>query len=601
MHVGRVGQRLQGLGRRGIGGGVALAQRLEGDAQAIGTVEQLLHLGSGRGLARDQVLDRRFQPVRQFTQAHRAGQPCAALERMQRAHAGGGVRHHLRQLRPVAQVRGQFGQQLLRLFLEDRKQVEVDHVDRVDVLLAVERGAADRPRRVDEVRHEGRVRGLSEFGEGARARQAVGRLLRRLSLPRWQNGQRHRLGRRHERCGHRQRDWLLDRHFFLLRRRECRQALGHLDLVGGQSLEQLGRRRPQEAGRELVQEPTYLVGHVVEQPRVVGASATQCLRVQQRVLELSGQRGEIREAHRRRAAGQRMRQRDRRLADRPLQFERPFGQLSAEAAREFVGLVQIDVEQRDADVQGPDDLELIVVGPVGFVRLGSLGKLFDLGHLDQLDRLGSSVVVRGLQDMHPVARLDQRGLGRYRFGRRHAFLERLVGRDDFEVRRHRHLGMQGLDQRRNLECRARRRHVELERGDQRLFRRSGVQRRVLDEQRHRHRRGDVEFVVGHRHVDPDDIDERLELVELHRSDPRRIVGRCGDFRRFGLEAGGRFLGLHRRDGRFAIAQIKAEVQARHRPCNGRCRMRRGHGLERRLDRCDEVELAGGRQHESDRR
>jgi hypothetical protein len=48
---------------------------------------------AGRGLtARQQVFYRRFQTVRHLTQAHRAGQPRAALEGVQRAHARGGRR-----------------------------------------------------------------------------------------------------------------------------------------------------------------------------------------------------------------------------------------------------------------------------------------------------------------------------------------------------------------------------------------------------------------------------------------------------------------------------------------------------------------------------
>jgi hypothetical protein len=45
-------------------------------------------------------------------------------------------------------------------------------------------------------------------------------------------------------------------------------------------------------------------------------------------------------------------------------FKRPFGQFGAQPARQFVGLVEIDVEQRNADAQRPDDLDLFFFGQV---------------------------------------------------------------------------------------------------------------------------------------------------------------------------------------------------------------------------------------------
>ena len=55
-------------------------------------------------------------------------------------------------------------------------------------------------------------------------------------------------------------------------------------------------------------------------------------------------------------------QSDRRLTYRTGQLQRPLGKLGAQAARQFVGLVQINVEQWNADTQRTDPLELIVVG-----------------------------------------------------------------------------------------------------------------------------------------------------------------------------------------------------------------------------------------------
>ena len=98
--------------------------------------------------AREQVLDRGLEPVRHFAQAHRAGQAGAALERVQRAHAGRRAARRRRPARPVAHARRELRQQLLALFLEDREQLGVDRIDRVDVVVVVERVGA-RGRRLD--------------------------------------------------------------------------------------------------------------------------------------------------------------------------------------------------------------------------------------------------------------------------------------------------------------------------------------------------------------------------------------------------------------------------------------------------------------------
>ena len=63
-----------------------------------------------------------------------------------------------------------------------------------------------------------------------------------------------------------------------------------------------------------------------------------------------------------------MGERDRRLADRPVQLHRPLGDLGRQAARQLVGLVQVDVEERDADPQRADDLD---VSRRRLARLGS--------------------------------------------------------------------------------------------------------------------------------------------------------------------------------------------------------------------------------------
>ena len=87
------------------------------------------------------------------------------------------------------------------------------------------------------------------------------------------------------------------------------------------------------------------------------------LRARERVLERARQVREIGEADRRRAAGERMGERDRHFADRAVQLHRPLGDLGHQAARQLVGLVQVDVEERDADAQRADDLDVLVARP----------------------------------------------------------------------------------------------------------------------------------------------------------------------------------------------------------------------------------------------
>ena len=141
----------------------------------------------------------------------------------------------------------------------------------------------------------------------------------------------------------------------------------------GQALHQPGFDLAQETGGKLVQQAADLFGRVGEQLGLAGAAVAVGLRAHQRVFERARQGRQVGVADGGRVAGQRMRQRHRGLADRlALVFERPFGQLGAEPARQFVGLVEVDVEQRDADAQVADHLDLLVVA-------GHLGLDFWLG------------------------------------------------------------------------------------------------------------------------------------------------------------------------------------------------------------------------------
>ena len=117
-------------------------------------------------------------------------------------------------------------------------------------------------------------------------------------------------------------DRRLDRRYAVLPFGELGRRGGRLEphrrahLVLGQTREQIGRRLLQEAGRELVQQAADLLGGVDEQTRFLVGAVADDLRARERVLERARQVREIGEADRRRAAGERMGERDRHFADR---------------------------------------------------------------------------------------------------------------------------------------------------------------------------------------------------------------------------------------------------------------------------------------------
>ena len=165
----------------------------------------------------------------------------------------------------------------------------------------------------------------------------------------------------------------------------------------GQTHQQLGRRLLQQAGGELMQQAPNLFGRIDEQARFFGRSVADRERAGLCVFKQARQVREVGEADRRRAAGQRVCERDRGFADRAVELHRPLGDLGAEPARELVGLVQVNVEQRDADAQGADDLDVFVVAGAGF------GHGFDR-RLDERRDVERQVEVSG----RGRQRLDQR-------------------------------------------------------------------------------------------------------------------------------------------------------------------------------------------------
>ena len=139
------------------------------------------------------------------------------------------------------------------------------------------------------------------------------------------------------------------------------QPLRRCQFVLGQTLQQFVGGALEEAGRKLMQQAANLVGRIAEKLGFKLRACAQRTVALQRVLERARQLRQFGKTHRGRAAGQRVRQRHSGFAHRLLEIERPFGDLGDELPRQLVSFGEIDVEKSQADAQGADPLELLVV------------------------------------------------------------------------------------------------------------------------------------------------------------------------------------------------------------------------------------------------
>ena len=238
--------------------------------------------------------------MRLLAQAHRAGQTCATLEGMQRPHAGIGPSCIAGAQQPFAQCTVQLRQQLARLFFEDREQLGLDLIGQTGF---------------DLVRIcAGRGRGQGLKGQLVQTRQQAVRPAERI----------------------------------------------HIGFVLVQRLQQLGIVSLQEAGGELVQQMAHMVARLHKQRHLGLAETAGTLRPGERVLQRPRQGGQIFVTHRRGIAGQCMRQGFGTARQRPSQLDGPFGQAGAQAARQLVGFIQEDIEQRDADAQRANQLDAVL-------------------------------------------------------------------------------------------------------------------------------------------------------------------------------------------------------------------------------------------------
>ncbi|MPM16284.1 hypothetical protein SDC9_62662 [bioreactor metagenome] len=410
----RCGQRLRRFGLLGLrlkhrshwchrrqighcGHGDGLGQRLCAHvAQVVERLLQRVQLGEQRldivGVCRVlvDVLDVGLHAVGHFAQTHGTGQSCTALEGVQRTQQVAARRQVVWLHGPLAQRAAQHGQQLDRLFLEDREQIGIDHVHRVDVIGGA--AAAHLRRycgglRLHRLRH-GRSNGLlfwHRFGFGFGFGLWLGMGGKRCNHRLLHVIIRCRRGQRIGLCGLRLGQW-----------RHAADQLGVENLV--ELREQLRARLLEEACRELMQQTADVFRHRREHAHLRGHAELLGLYVLQRMLQRASHLAERCEAHGGRAASQRMRTRDRRLGHRLICLLVPQLQIVDEALRPLFRLAQIDVVQRQRNQQRSDELGALIFGRLDrFCRLNRFcGGLHGLHRVLRLGLLGSSVGHLGL-------------------------------------------------------------------------------------------------------------------------------------------------------------------------------------------------------------
>ena len=116
----------------------------------------------------------------------------------------------------------------------------------------------------------------------------------------------------------------------------------------------------QEPGRKLVQQAPDIFGCLDEDARLLGTGTAEQLHVLQRLLQGTGDLGQSGKSNGRRTAAEGMRQGDNRIRHRAVQLHGPLAGFGQQPPRPLVGLVQIDVVQRNGDVQRPYDPHLLV-------------------------------------------------------------------------------------------------------------------------------------------------------------------------------------------------------------------------------------------------
>ena len=308
-----------------------------------------------------------FQAVRHLAQAHRAGQARTALERVQRAHAGRGGRAPRRAGAPSRACALQLRQQFLAFFLEDREQLGVDRVDGVDVVLVVAaRRRAPGRAAPAQLRQLGKARSapagpssVAEHRVQRRLDPALRRLGRRSIAASASSAARMRLGRSATTSAIRPARAAGAGSAAIGSARPARSSASSCCFAGAASAAPGTRRRKpaanwcsrrrisSAASMNSCASPGVARPIAIERISACSSARASCDRsAKPTVAELPA--SECASATVLSPSGR-------------SQLHRPLGQLGAQAARQLVGLVQVDVEQRNADAQVADDLDLLVV------------------------------------------------------------------------------------------------------------------------------------------------------------------------------------------------------------------------------------------------
>ena len=181
----------------------------------------------------------------------------------------------------------------------------------------------------------------------------------------------------------------------------------------------------EKTGCELVQQAPDFFCSDVEDARMVRLPLAMQLHMLQGLFQCPGDIRQGLEADRGGTTPQRVRQGHGGIRNRMVQFQLPLAQLRQQAARPFVGLVEVDVVERDADAQVSDHLDLLVKG-LRRQRWRFLGRIHRLHASNegrrQLGRRGlrigcrPEVQIKFLRDIEPGIRLRRKGRRRSLLG-----------------------------------------------------------------------------------------------------------------------------------------------------------------------------------------
>ncbi|MCY1219018.1 hypothetical protein D9M72_309760 [compost metagenome] len=285
-------------------------------------------------------VEQRLHFMRGLAQRHGTRHARTALERMQRAQHQAAVARIFRRCFPAAQQLAQFGQRALCLFQEDLDQGGI----RGAALVRYRRNGRPvrgRQRDNDRVMRCGRQLCGLRSGQCGRLRLVF---LRRRQLAQQLRHRAIRLGRRLRR-GHRH-------------ARTQQRALAKLN----QAAAQTGIGFRPDARGKLVQHAAQALDRLLQQAEIAGVHRHRVrAQLQQQGLQRLGDLTHGFQADGGRTALQRVGDAQPQFARARMAFMPPFGDVGGELAQQVVGLLQVDVVERQPDAHRPDDLVVVVL------------------------------------------------------------------------------------------------------------------------------------------------------------------------------------------------------------------------------------------------